>query len=101
MIAALREFFLPMYRLPSSLGVQRAESSAHHLDWSGVLKEAKGADERTSYIPQRGRGTPLIFASRAPASTPEPRYIKPGQAYFRTDDLALYFDGNPDAWFPD
>lgn len=96
MIAALRDFFLPMYRLPSSLVSK--EQNLQHLAWIGqVLKDPKG-DERTRTFLSEVKETPLIHASSA-ASTPEPRYIKPGHAYFRTDDLALYFDGNPDAWF--
>jgi len=96
MIAALRDFFLPLYHL-NPLQVSR-EQNLQHLNWFGhVLKELKG-DERTRTFLGEVKDTPLIHSASAPA-THEPRYIKPGQAYFRTDDLALYFDGNPDAWF--
>jgi hypothetical protein len=96
MIAELRDFVLPLYRPPSS-PVSR-EQNLQHLAWIGqVLKEAKN-DERTRTFVSEVKDTPLIHASSA-ASTPETRFIKPGQAYFRTDDLVLYFDGNPNAWF--
>lgn len=96
MIAALRDFSLPLYHLnPPRVS---KEQNFQHLNWIGqILKETKG-DERIRTFLGEVKDTPLIHSSSAGAKH-EPRYIKPGQAYFRTDDLALYFHGNPDVWF--
>lgn len=50
------------------------------------------SDEKKSRLRNKLRGTRFIRAENAVAG--EPRYLKPEQLYFGSDDLRLYFDGN-------
>jgi hypothetical protein len=57
----------------------------HLVMIDAALRETK-SDEKIRAFLSEVKDTPLILASRA-TSTHEPRYVKPEQAYFKTDEL--------------
>ncbi len=60
-----------------------------------VLREAKSDERRRSVL--RDVGSMAIIRAMNAASRAE-KYVKPGEVYFTSDELALYFGGNPGAW---
>ncbi len=60
-----------------------------------VLREVK-SDERRRAVTRDVGSTAIIRAMNA--SSRVEKYVKPEQVYFTSDELALYFGGNPGAW---
>jgi len=96
MVAMLREYVFPEYRLNPPLVSK--EQNLEHIRWIDLALQTAKGDEKIRTFLSEVKDTPLIHVSSA-ASIHAPCYVKPDQAYFRTDDLALYLDGNPGAWF--
>ena len=76
-------------------------SDPDHIDDISLIKRAVQAD---SVVDERKRKRliddlktiPFLLATNSENNT---RYCSPSDTYFRSPELEIYFEGNPDAWF--
>lgn len=93
-VAMLQTAILAKYRVAAP-NVALAQNIEDLRFMERVLRETK-SDERRRSVIREVENTAIIRAMNA-ASRAE-KYVKPEQVYFRSDELAMYFEGNPGAW---
>jgi hypothetical protein len=96
-LAKLRKDILPKYsRTPPEVSIgQNIE------DWRFIeraLREATSEEKRQAVKSAVGNAAVVHAVNTANS---EAKYAKPGQVYFTGEELAMYFSGNPNAWFLD
>ncbi|MEW6087872.1 MAG: hypothetical protein AB1498_06160 [bacterium] len=86
---------LPKYK---NGGVQLLSDEEHKNDIFKILQALKtDSQTKKEKLINEFKETPFLLAKNA--SSMESAYRKPGEIYFRSADLEIYFQGNPNAWF--
>ena len=95
-LAQVLDHVLPRYAADADLG--QFDAAQHDAD---VELVALALDDATpagrEQLLDRLAGTRFLIGENA--ATGERRLMRPGQLYWRTKALEIYFDGNPQAWF--
>ncbi len=94
-VAEVLDNVLPSYR---GLDVQDLETEQHDADIERIeLALAQATSERRQHLREQLQDTAFVIGENAHDG--HQRLMKPEQLYERTDDLQMYFDGNPEGWF--
>jgi hypothetical protein len=93
MLALVRTLLLSKYQ---SGGRVTEAQNLEDVRLIGQVLEATKNDEQRRAILAAVRETALVWA--VSTATHPARYVKPGDAYFQSDELVVYFKGNPNAW---
>ncbi|MBZ5619497.1 MAG: hypothetical protein LAQ69_12350 [Acidobacteriia bacterium] len=93
-VATVREKFLPVYRDGSP--PYTVEDHLGHIRLIDNARKKLAAEKRTELI-SLVRDTPIVLSRNA--GTGIESYRKPGEVYDENEELAIYFAGNPSAWF--
>jgi hypothetical protein len=93
MLALVQTLILARYQ-PG--GYVNETQNLEDLRLIGQALEATKTDEQRHAILTAAKGTALVWA--VSAATHPARYVKSGDVYFQSDELAMYFKGNPNAW---
>ena len=92
--ATVRERLMPKY-LPEAPPVSFSENLE---DMRFIIQAlASDASEKRAGLLSLVRSGSILRARNA--ATGEESYRKPGGVYYSSDDLLMFFDGNPEAWF--
>lgn len=93
-VATVREKLLPRYR--ADVSPVAVEDHVGHIR---LLREAlkKVAAEKRVELMRLVRNSPIVRSRNVVSGTES--YRKPGEVYYGSDELAMYFAGNADAWF--
>ncbi len=94
--ADFREKILPRYRAEGS-PVENGENERHIRQLSAALTLRNVSSEKRSELMDLACESPIVRSRNAVSRTDS--YRKPGEVYYESDDLAMYFADNPAAWF--
>jgi hypothetical protein len=96
-VAEVIEKILPKYSESTTSQIPIKE---HELDIAKIFRALKtDSAEKKERLRKALLATPFVYAVNN--SSEENAYKKPGEIYFRTQDLEIYFRNNSDAWFLD
>jgi hypothetical protein len=94
-VAEVLDKLLPSYR---GMDVQDLEPEQHDTDIEHIIQAlALATSDRRQHLREQLQETAFVIGENANDGLQ--RLMKPEQLYERTDDLQMYFNGNPDAWF--
>lgn len=94
-VAEVLDNVLPSYR---GMDVQDLEPEQHEADIERIAQAlAQATSDRRQHLREQLQDTAFVIGENA--NDGHQRLMKPEQLYERTDDLQMYFDGNPEAWF--
>jgi hypothetical protein len=96
-VAEVLDNVLPQYRAAEYQQLDRELHAAHLGSIELALAEAPA--DRREQLRRELKATSFLIANNL--ATGECRLMMPTQIYRRTDELELYFEGNPQAWFLD
>jgi hypothetical protein len=93
-IATVREKIVPKYQA----GRAPVPAAEHLEDIRFIAQSLSGdAAAKRSGLLSLARNSPCVRARNA--VTGEESYRKPGEVYYSSDELRMYFEGNTSAWF--
>lgn len=85
---------LPRYR---GMAIHELDPEQHDADIEQIAEAlAKATSDRLQRLRRQLQDTAFMIGENAQDG--HQKLMKPGQLYERTDDLQMYFDGNPNAW---
>jgi hypothetical protein len=94
-VAEVLDNVLPGYR---RMDVQDLEPEQHDADIERIAQAlAQATSDRRQHLREQLQDTAFVIGENA--NDGHQRLMKPEQLYELTDDLQMYFDGNPEAWF--
>ncbi len=93
-VAEVIEHVLPKYEKPNP----KISKDEHFKDIEKILKayETDSLQDKKLLV-EKLKNTPFVRSENL--ALQQVGYKKPGQLYFKSKELAIYFDGNEDAWF--
>ena len=94
--ADFREKILPRYRAGGS-PVTSGENERHIRQLRAALTVRKNSSEKCRELWDLGCNSAILRSRNAAFQTES--YRKPCEVYHETEELAMYFAGNPNAWF--
>jgi hypothetical protein len=94
-VTEVLEKVLPRY---ASLDVQNLDSAQHEADLDHIASALNTVNaDRRKHLREQLRGTAFLVGENA--VTGQRQLMTPPALYWRSADMEIYLDGNPDGWF--